>query len=132
VTSHLSIFIVMTMASVCGNDTRFFMVCDNRFVWGAHESGNRWKHRGTRGFYIGSDLPNDNNSTSCVLVYYDMFFLVPPTPPFSMPREIGFTRKMSQLQSYPTGGFSMKQECTNTSHTGIQYHIIGFSKVITH
>jgi hypothetical protein len=34
----------------------------------------------TRGFWIGSGLLEDNNPTSCVLVYYDLVGLRPPPP----------------------------------------------------
>jgi hypothetical protein len=56
---------------------------------GAHESGNRWKHKGRRGFLTGSDLPENNNPTSCVLVYYDLLVLIYPYSSFYMPRRVG-------------------------------------------
>jgi hypothetical protein len=33
-------------------------------------------------FYIDLDLPNDNNHTSCVLVYYNLLGSIPAASPF--------------------------------------------------
>jgi hypothetical protein len=43
-------------------------------------SGNRWKHKGTQGFYTSLGLLEDNNSISCIVVYYDLFIFIPPYP----------------------------------------------------
>jgi hypothetical protein len=53
-----------------------FMAID--LYGGAHGSGNQRKHKGIRGFEIGSGLPEDNNYMSYDLVYYDLLVSVLP------------------------------------------------------
>jgi hypothetical protein len=38
--------------------------------------------QGTQGFLTGSDLREDSNPMSCVLVNYHLLGLRPPVPPF--------------------------------------------------
>jgi hypothetical protein len=49
---------------------------------GTHGSENRCKHNRTQGFLIGLGLSEDINPTFCILMYYDLLALIPPTPPF--------------------------------------------------
>jgi hypothetical protein len=63
----------------------------------AHGSGERWKHEGHEGFQIGLGLHEDNNTMSCVLVYYDALGQDPPTRPFICQGGMIYMEDLSRL-----------------------------------